>query len=80
MSVGRRRRLWAYLERSICESEDDSVEDDCADDDVGALPAVVFDEERAKRSENERSDARTADRHAGRQRPLLVEVVTDHDD
>jgi len=56
------------------------VEDDSADDYVGALPAVRLNEDAAKRGEEERSDARPADGDSGREGALLVEVEPDHDD
>jgi len=70
----------AYEERSVGESEDDAVEYDGADDDVGALPAVVLDEPRAERREHERPDAGAAHADAGGQRSAPVEVVADDDD
>jgi len=68
----------AYHQLSIRETEHDAVENNAADDDVSAFPAEVFDEERAKRSEDERANASTADGDAGRKGSLLVEVVADH--
>jgi len=73
-----RTNIVAYQQWPISETEHDAVEDDGADDDVGAFPAVVFDEERAKRSEDERANAGTTDRHAGSKGSLLVEVIADH--
>ena len=67
-------------ERSEEHSEHGALRGDGSYDEHGVLPVENFQHEVSRRREDEAADAGAADRHAGRERSTLLEVVAHCDD